>query len=82
MTRSELTEAMIAEGMGRAEKVACDPFRARCFAFPDPLDEAWKTWAPKGRCMLGWIIAEGGRVSYDVCLDVHTGEGRLRRQPV
>jgi hypothetical protein len=29
---------------------------------------------------VGWIIAEGGRSSFDVWLDLHTGEGRLRRR--
>ena len=71
---------MIEEGMTRAEKVAGDPFNARCFAFPDPLKEARKTCTPKGRCKIGWIVAEGGRTSYDVWLDVHTREGRLRRE--
>ena len=41
---------------------------------------AWLECPPKGRCKIGWIIAEGGRTSYDVWLDLHTGEGRLRRQ--
>jgi hypothetical protein len=76
----ELTEERIAEAMARAEKVACDPFRARCFAFPDPLKDARASCTPKGRCKIGWIVAEGGRTSYDVWLDLHTGEGRLRRQ--
>ena len=80
MTTPELTQAMIAEGMARAEKVACDPFRARCFAFPDPIDEARNSCTPKGRCKIGWIVAEGGRTSYDIWLDVHTGKGRLRRR--
>ena len=66
--------------MARAEKVACGSGTARCFALPDPVDEARKTCTPKGRCLIGWIIAEGGRTSYDVWRDVHTGEGRLRRQ--
>jgi hypothetical protein len=29
----------------------------------------------------GWILASSGRDSWDVWLDLHTGEGRLRRQP-
>jgi hypothetical protein len=37
----KLTEAMIAEGMARAERVACQE-TARCFALPDPLEvRAW-----------------------------------------
>ena len=76
----ELTEELIAEGMVRAEKVACGAGHGRCFALPDPLEEARKTCTPLGRCKVGWIIAEGGRTSYDVWLDVHTDEGRLRPQ--
>ena len=75
-----LTEERIAEAMARAEKVACSPGNSRCFALPDPVVEARKTCTPKGRCLIGWIVAEGGRTSYDVWLELHTGEGRLRRQ--
>jgi hypothetical protein len=32
------------------------------------------------RCQIGWIVANGGRDSWDVWLDVHTGEGSLRRR--
>jgi hypothetical protein len=77
----EFTEERIAEAMARAEKAACGSFNARCFAFPDPLEDTRETCTPKGRCKIGWIVAEGGRTSYDVWLDLHTGEGRLRRQP-
>ena len=80
VTTPELTEDMITEGMARAEQVACDPFMARCFAFPDPIDEARNSCTPKGRYRIGWIVAEGGRTSYDIWLDVHTGEGRLRHR--
>jgi hypothetical protein len=75
----KLTEAMIAAGMARAERVACQE-NARCFALPDPLGKAHTTCTPKGRCKIGWIIAEGGRTSYDAWIDIHTGEARLRRQ--
>jgi hypothetical protein len=30
--------------------------------------------------VIGWIVANAGRDSWDVWLEVHTGEGRLRRQ--
>ena len=70
--------------MARAEKVACGSGTACCFALPDPVDEARKTCTPKGRCLIGGtrrvISAEDGRTSFDVWLDLHTGEGRLRRQ--
>ncbi len=76
----ELTQAMIADGMARAEKVACRPGDDRCYVFPDKLEAARATCTPKGRCMIGWIVANSGRDSWDVWLDVHTGEDRLRRQ--
>jgi hypothetical protein len=76
----ELIEDVIAEAMARAEKVACSPGHGRCFALPDPVVEARKSCSPKGWCLIGWIVAEGGRESYDVWLDLHTGEGRLRRR--
>ena len=76
----ELTEEVIALVMARAEKVVCGSGHTRCFALPDPLAEVRRTCTPKGRCKIGWIIAEGGRTSYDVWLDLHTGEGRLRRR--
>ena len=70
--------------MARAEKAACGSCSKRCFALPDPLDEARRTCTPKGQCKIGGtrrvIVAEGGRTNYDVWLDVHTGEGGLRRQ--
>jgi hypothetical protein len=47
---------------------------------PGAIPAAGGDGIPKGRCLIGWIVAEGGRTSYDVWLDLHTGEGRLRRQ--
>ena len=67
--------------MGRAEKVACAPNDDRCYPFPDPVDDARKTCTPKGRCKVGFIVARSGREAWDVWLDVHTGEGRLKRPP-
>ena len=68
----------------RAEKVACSPGDDRYFPFPDRLEDARASYTPKGRCMIGGtrrvIIAEGGRTSYDVWLDVRSGQGRLRHQ--
>jgi hypothetical protein len=65
----ELTEERIAEAMARAEKVACRPGDDRCYPLPYSAEDARKTCTPKGRCLIGWIIAEGGRTSYDVWLD-------------
>ncbi len=48
--------------------------------FPDPLEDARASCTPKRRCRLGWILADSGRDSWDVWLDVQTGEGRLRRR--
>ena len=72
---------MIAEAMARAEKVACRPGEGRCYALPDSVEIARATCTPKGRCKIGWIVSHGGRESWDVWLDLETGEGRcgLRR---
>ena len=80
----ELTKERIAEAMARAEKVACRPGEGRCYAFPNPVEDVRTSCTPKGRCRIGGtrrvIVSHGGRESWDVWLDLHTGEGRLRRQ--
>jgi hypothetical protein len=76
----ELTEDMIAAAMARAEKVACRPGDHRCYPLPSDVTSAHQTCTPKGRCRVGWIVANSGRDSWDVWLDLHTGEGRLRRR--
>jgi hypothetical protein len=76
----ELTEERIHVAMAGAEKVACRPGDGRCYPFPDRLSDARETCTPKGRCKIGWIISNSGRESWDIWLDVHAGEGRLRRQ--
>jgi hypothetical protein len=73
-----LTEEMIAEAMARAEKVACLPGDQRCLPLPYDVDDARSTCTPKGRCKVGWIVAEAGRKAWYVWLDIHTGEGRLK----
>jgi hypothetical protein len=76
----QLTQDMIEEGMARAEKVACRPGDDRCYAFPDRLEDTQTSCTPKGRCRIGWIVANSGRDSWDVWRDLLTGEGRLRRR--
>jgi hypothetical protein len=72
------------EAMARAENVACPPGNDRCYALPDLVPDARKTCTPKGRCTIEgtrrFILANRGRDSWDVWLDLHTSEGRLRRQ--
>jgi hypothetical protein len=79
-----LTQEMIDEGMARAEKVACRPGDVRCYPLPYDVASARQTCTPKGRCKIGGtrrvIVADAGRKAWDVWLDLHTGEGRLRRQ--
>jgi hypothetical protein len=83
ITAPALTDELIAAALAEADARVCAG-NPRCFALPDPLAAVRTTGTPKGRCTIGGtrrvIIAEGGRTSYDVWLDVHTGEGRLRRQ--
>jgi len=76
----ELTQAMIEDGMARAKKVACSPGNSRCLPLPNRLEDAWASCTPKGRSRLGWMLADSERKAWNVWLDVHTGEGRLRRR--
>ena len=69
---AELTEELIAAAMAKADKRVCVG-SDRCYPLPDPLYEARKTCTPKGRCKVGWIVARGGRESFDVWLEVATG---------
>src|SRR5215218_8708231 len=50
----------IVEAMARAERVACQPGEGRCYAFPDPVEQARASCTPKGRCRIGWIVSHGG----------------------
>jgi hypothetical protein len=69
---------MIAEAMARAEKVACRRGEGRYYAFPDSVEDAGASCTQNGRCRIGWIISDAGRESWDMWLEVHTGEERLR----
>jgi hypothetical protein len=57
---------------------------ARCFAFPDRQEDVRETCTSKGRCTVGGTrrvtVSQDGRESWDVRLEVQTGEGRLRRR--
>ena len=80
---SELTEAMIAAALAKADRRVC--IRSdRCFALPDRLEDALATCTPKGRCKVGGtrrvIISRGGRESFDVWFEVSTGLVKLIRQ--
>jgi hypothetical protein len=72
MPQSELTDALIAAAMAKADARVCVG-SDRCYAFPDRLEDALKTCTPKGRCKVGWTVSKGGRESYDVWLEVRTG---------
>jgi hypothetical protein len=76
---SELTENVIAEAMAHVEKVACVPGDQRCWLLPYDAESAQATCTPKGRCKIGWIVADASRKAWDVWLDLQTDEGRLRR---
>jgi hypothetical protein len=72
LTEPELTEEMITAAMAKADARVCvGP--ARCYAFPDRLEDARETGTPKGRCPVGWIIRAGGRESWNVWLEVAMG---------
>jgi hypothetical protein len=73
MADSALTQELIAEAMARAEKGACRPGDDRCYAIPNRLKDAKGSCTPKGRCKIGWIVADAGRKAWDVWLDLHKG---------
>jgi hypothetical protein len=74
-----LTEEMIVAAMAKADARVCVG-NARCYAFPDHLEDARETCAAKGRCKVGWIVSRGGRESRDVWLEVSTGQVKLIAQ--
>ena len=79
MTEQELTEAMIAAAMAKADARACVG-SDRCYALPSDVEDARETCTPKGRCKVGWLVRRGGRESWDVWLEVRTGLVKLIAQ--
>jgi hypothetical protein len=77
MAEVELTEEMIGAAMAKADARVCVG-SDRCYAFPDRLQDARGTCTPKGRCKVGGtrrvIVSRGGRESFDVWLEVATGQ--------
>jgi hypothetical protein len=76
---SELSEKLITAAIAKAD-VRVRVGNARCYAFPDRLEDARETCAPKGRCPVGWIIRAGGRESWNMWLEVSTGLVKLIAQ--
>ena len=76
MTEVELTEAMIAAAMAKADARVCVG-SDRCYAIPDRLEDARLTYTLKGRCTVGGtrrvIVSLGGRESWNVWREVSTG---------
>ena len=79
MPAAELTEALIAAAIRKADARVCVG-NPRCYAFPDRLQDARASCTPKERCKVGWIVGRGGRDSWDVWLEVSTGLVKLIRQ--
>ena len=77
MTHGELTEAMTAAAMAKADARVCVPGDQRCYAFPYDLAGAQATCTPKGRCKVGWVVLASGRESWDVWLEVSAGLVKL-----
>ena len=72
MAEVELTEAMIAAAVAKADARVCVG-SDRCSAFPDRLEDARQTCTPKGRCKVCWFVSKDGRESCEVWLEVRTG---------
>ena len=79
VSASELTEAMIAVAMAKAEHRTCTG-SDRCYALPSDVDTARTRCTPKGRCRVGLVVGGGGRESFDVWLEVSSGLVKLIRQ--
>ena len=76
MPEAELTEAMIAAAMAKAEARTCTG-ADRCSALPSDVATARARCTPQGRCRVGLIVSQGGRASFDVWLEVSTGLVKL-----
>jgi len=79
VTDPELTEAMIAAAMAKAEVRACTG-SDRCYTLPSDADTARARCTPEERCRVGLVVAKGGRESFDSWLEVSTGLVKLIAQ--
>jgi len=77
VAEAELTEAMIAAAMAKADARVCVPGDNRCYPLPYDVTSAQQTCTPKGRCKVGWVVRASGRESWDVWLEVGTGLVKL-----
>ena len=78
----EITEAMIAAAMAKADARLCAPGDNRCYAFAYGLAGARATCTTKGRCKVGWVVRDTGREAWDVWLEVSTGLVKLVPQVI
>jgi hypothetical protein len=77
MAEVDLTEAMIASAMAKAEARVCPAGDHRCYPLPSNVAAARATCTPKGRCKVGWVVRKSGRESWDVWLEVSAGLVKL-----
>jgi hypothetical protein len=76
----ELTQAIVAAAMGRAQNAICPPLDDKCYGLPFDAAQAFAERTPKGWCKIGWVVRDSGREAWDAWYNVLTGEGRLRKQ--
>ena len=76
MIESDITDAMIATAMAKAEERICVG-SDRCYALASDVESARARCTPEGRCRVGFIVSQGGRESHDVWLEVGTGLVKL-----
>ena len=73
---TQLPEELITAAMAKADARVCVG-NARCYPFPDRLEDAHETCPPKGRCKVRGtrrvIVSQGGRECWDVWIAVATG---------
>jgi hypothetical protein len=61
--------------------VVCRSLDDKCYGLPFNAAKAFAERTPKGWCLIGWVVRDSGRESWDAWYNVNTIEGRLRRQP-
>ena len=62
MTDPDLSEAMIAAAMAKAETRVCIG-SDRCYSLPSDVETAGARCTADGRCRVGLIVSKGGRES-------------------
>jgi hypothetical protein len=66
--------------MERAQNAICPTLDDTCYGLAFDAAQSFAERIPKGWCLIGWVVRDSGRESWDAGYNVFTKEGRLRRQ--